>query len=158
MQWVIIRNRSRPNAINSRSIDRPSYPIRCAQGRACSPAKHLLLALQLLLDTTLLSLAVGALLVLLCLLRVVTRQGGTDTTSDTTNAVLEARTEVRELALCFLALALLVLPCALVLESLSTDKATDGLLGRTDILVVRALLAVLALRSDAAIACSSDTS
>lgn len=98
--------------------------------------------MQVCLDTTLPRLAVVVLLLSLRLLRVIAREAGYRSTNGASNTVMNSLAEVRELSLSFLALALLVLANALLLEALGAYESTDGFLGRAYSLVPGARAAV----------------
>jgi hypothetical protein len=69
------------------------------------------------------------------LLPLIARQSRNRTSDRATDAVANAFAEIVHLTSSLLALALLVLTNALLLEALGADEAADGLLGSTNVLV-----------------------
>ena len=100
------------------------------------------LLLELCLNTALRSLALVVLSFIRSLGLLVTSQAGKGTTDGASNAVADTVSKIGNLTLGFLALALLVLSDALLLETLCAEETSNCLLSSTDSLVPGSFSAV----------------
>jgi hypothetical protein len=117
------------------------------------PICHILLRcllLQIRLDPPLPCLTLIMLPLRLRLLPLIPRQSRDRTPNRPSNAIANALAQVVHLTSSLLALPLLVLSNTLLLEALCADKTTNGLFGGANVLVPRAVSAVLVVFCNAA--------